>query len=112
MSLRKYIERIQFVDKLIGKKATGNINVLARKLNLSKSGTEKFINEMKEVGFPITYCRKRKTYVYEQEGKMVEKLFFEEMERDELKKITGGKTFFHLFLHRNYSRFSENNFVK
>ena len=108
MSLHKYIERVQFVDKLIRKKATGNINVLARKLNLSKSGAEKFIHEMKEIGFPITYCKKQKTYLYEHEGKMVDKLFFEEIDDNEMKNVNGGKSFpdfFQFFSDRNYSRY-------
>lgn len=108
MSLQKYIQRVQFIDKLIRKKATGNANVLAKKLNLSKSGVEKFIQEMKEVGFPITYCRKRKTYMYQHEGRMVEKLFFEEMEDVEMKKVNGGKSIINslqLFSERNYSKF-------
>lgn len=108
MSLHKYIERIQFIDKLIRKKATGNISVLAGKLNLSKSGAEKFIHEMKEVGFPITYCKKQKTYLYEHEGKMVDKLFFEEMHDTEMKNVNGGKSIsnsLQFFPERNYSRF-------
>jgi bacteriocin-like protein len=108
MSLQKYIERVQFIDQLIRKKATGNITVLAKKLNLSKSGAEKFIREMKEIGFPITYCKKRKTYLYEHEGKMVDKLFFEEMDNSEMKNVNGGKSFpdfFQFFSDRNYRRF-------
>lgn len=108
MSLQKYLQRVQFIDKLIRKKATGNSDFLAKKLNLSKSGVEKFIHEMKEVGFPITYCRKRKTYLYEQEGRMVEKLFFEDMDETEMKKTEGGKKLLNslqLFSDRNYSRF-------
>lgn len=115
MSLQKYVERVQFIDNLIRKKAAGNATVLAKKLNLSKSGVEKFIQEMKEVGFPITYCRKRKTYLYEHEGKMVENLFTEELNDTEMKKVNGGKSFYHniqFFSHRNYSRFWEGNFVK
>jgi translation elongation factor EF-4 len=59
MSLHKYLERIKYVDHLIRKRSTGNIENLARKLQLSKSGAEKFLREMKEVGFPIAYNKKR-----------------------------------------------------
>ncbi|HEY5464667.1 MAG TPA: hypothetical protein VIJ95_15500 [Hanamia sp.] len=103
MPIHKYLERIRFIDSLICKKATGNTKILAKKLNLSVSGTEKFIHEMKEAGFPISYSKKRKSYFYNRDGKMVERLFTEEMDKDEMKKITGGRTFFHLFLNRNYS---------
>ena len=83
VSLHKYIERVKYVDYLIRTKSTGNICVLAKKLNLSESGAEKFIHEMKEIGFPITYCKKEKTYSYEHDGKMVDKLFFDEMDHTE-----------------------------
>jgi len=111
MSLHKYFLRLKLTDSLIRKRSTGNPACLAKKLNLSKSGTEKFIQEMKEEGFPISYCKKRKCYFYRQEGKMAEKLFVEEMEKVDLKKVMGGKSFFQLFSNRNYSRFSEDNFT-
>jgi len=111
MSLRKYFERLKQTDSLIRKKSTGNAESLAKKLNLSKSGTEKFINEMKEIGFPISYCKKRKTYFYNKEGKIAEQLFVEEINKEYMKKVMGGKCFFQLFSKRNYSRFSDNNFT-
>ena len=86
MSLHKYIERLKFIDELIRKKTSGNIHSLAKKLNLSKSGTEKFLKEMKEAGFPVCYCKKRKTYYYAEEGRMVKKLFDKEIGKDEMKK--------------------------
>ena len=115
MSLHKYIERIKYIDYLIRKRATGNADCLAKKLNLSKSGVEKFIQEMKEVGFPIVYCRKRKTYVYEEKGKMVENLFYQEIDNVKMKDINGGKTpliVFQVLSDHNYSRFCEINFGK
>lgn len=105
MPLYKRFERLKFIDSLIRRKATGNAETLAKKLNLSPSGTEKIIHEMKEAGFPISYNKKRKSYFYNKEGKMVERLFTEDMDKEELKRITGGKTFFHLFSKRNYSTF-------
>jgi Mn-dependent DtxR family transcriptional regulator len=111
MSLHKYLERIRLTDSLIRKKATGNIESLAKKLNLSKSGMEKFLHEMKEEGFPISYCKKRKIYFYKQEGKMAEKLFVEEKDIEDMKKIMGGKSFFDVFPKRNYSRLSKDNFT-
>jgi predicted transcriptional regulator len=97
MSLHKYLERIKYVDHLIRKRSTGNIENLARKLQLSKSGAEKFLREMKEVGFPIAYNKKRKTYYYTEEGKVYNKLFEKETGREEMKKITGGVKIFQNF---------------
>ena len=112
MSLHTYLERMKQADKLISRKATGNVESLASKLKLSKSGTEKFIKEMKVEGFPISYNKKIKSYVYIQPGKMIDKLFGEDLDDMAMRKVVGGKNNFQLFSNRNYSRFLQNNFVK
>lgn len=103
MPIHKYLERIKFTDSLIRRKATGNAKVLARKLNLSKVGTYKFINELKEEGFPIAYSKKDQNYYYTKEGNLSKFLLGEELDKDDMKPITGGKSFFKLFADYNYS---------
>ena len=93
MSLIRYIERIKFIDTLIRRKATGDTNSLAKKLHLSKSMLHETLKEMKESGFPIGFCKKRKTYYYTEEGKMVSNLFEKEMNNEEMRDIIGGKSF-------------------
>ncbi len=90
MSLKYYLLKLHFVDSLISKKATGNQKTLANKLQISRSGLNKFLNEMREVGFPIGYSHKRQTYYYKKNGRMVKTLFEEEINDEEMKKITGG----------------------
>ena len=97
MSFEKYIERFRHIDSLINKKATGDTKCLAKKLDLSRSTTLEYLKEMKELGFPIKYCKKRRSYYYEEEGKMVDHIFLKEITNEELKKISGGKSFFQLF---------------
>ena len=97
MSLRKYLARLKQTDYLIRKKATGNSASLAKKLNLSKAGVYKFLQEMKDEGFPICYRKKRKTYFYTEEGKMAEELFEKEISNGQMRKISGGKSFFIFF---------------
>lgn len=75
MSLRKKMNRIRHIDSLIFKKATGDPKSLSKKISLSVSGTAKIIREMKNEGFPISYCRVRKTYFYTKEGRMISNLF-------------------------------------
>lgn len=98
MSFENYMERFRYIDSLIHKKATGDTKRLAKKLGLSRSTTLDYLKEMKELGFPIKYCRKRRSYYYQEEGKMVDHLFLKEITNEELKKISGGKSFFQLFL--------------
>lgn len=100
MSLSTYIERMKYVDDLIRRKATGNLTSLARKLGLSRCQTLRFIKEMKEAGFPIGYSRSSCSYYYKTEGKLVAKLFDQEISYDEMRAIKGGKAIFNFFQSR------------
>lgn len=75
MSLVKYIKRVQYIDFMIRKKATGDLESFAKKNRLSKSTLSEIINQLKEMGFPIKYDRSRRTYYYEEEGEMIRCLF-------------------------------------
>ncbi|MES2109046.1 MAG: hypothetical protein V4577_09880 [Bacteroidota bacterium] len=89
MSLLKYFFRLQYIDFLIRRKATGNPQVFAQKNHLSKRGLAKVLNEMKEMGFPIRYDKTTQCYRYTKDGKMAGKLFVEDaqiLSRDEIKK--------------------------
>lgn len=88
MSFKRYLQKFQFIDYLIRKKATGNQKDLAGKVGLSLSAINEYLSEMKEVGFPIKYSRKRNTYYYEKSGQMVDSLFHEELDAEEMRKIT------------------------
>jgi hypothetical protein len=103
MPIHKYLERIRFIDCLIRKRATGNTKTLANKLNLSRSVTSDFLKEMKEEGFPIAYSRDFNSYYYTEEGKAVDHLYEKELTDDDMKPITGGKTFFNLFFQSDYT---------
>ena len=60
---------------LIKKRATGDRMSFANKAGMSKSMLSEYIQEMKELGFPIRYCRRQNTYYYEYDGIMVKSLF-------------------------------------
>ena len=94
MSLKKKLNRLQFIDSLISRKATGDSNTLAKKLNLSRSQTLEHIREMKELGFPIKFCRSSNSYIYSKPGKLVHKLFETELSKDEMRLISGGRNSF------------------
>lgn len=89
MSLQKYIERIKHIDSLIRNKATGTPDALAKKLHLSKAGTYKFLNEIKEQGFPIAYSKGLRSYYYTKEGRLANHLFEIRLSDDEMEQISG-----------------------
>ncbi|MFL9485008.1 hypothetical protein ACI6Q2_19645 [Chitinophagaceae bacterium LWZ2-11] len=90
MALLKYFFRLQYMDFLIRRKATGDLKTFAVKNRLSKRNLIYVIKEMKEMGFPIKYDKNRKSYYYEKEGQMVSKLFVEKgqvLSRNELQNM-------------------------
>jgi Mn-dependent DtxR family transcriptional regulator len=79
MPLQKSISRIVYLDTLIRTKATGNVKQLAKKMNLSEPSVLNHIKELKELGCPIKFSRKRNTYYYENEGAVVISFFDKKM---------------------------------
>jgi hypothetical protein len=51
---------------------------------------KEYLREMKELGFPINFCKHRKTYYYEKKGKMVDTLFVREEDIVDMKQYKGG----------------------
>ena len=75
MAILKHIKRLRYIDYMIKRKATGNLESFAKKNNLCKSALAEVLHEMKELGFPIKYDRIKNTYYYDEIGEMVESLF-------------------------------------
>jgi len=78
MALLKHIKRLKFVDFMIKRKATGDLERFANKNGLSKRAMSDVLSEMKELGFPIKYDRHRNTYYYDEAGEMVKNLFIKD----------------------------------
>ena len=90
MSIIRQLKRLQFIDYLVHKKATGDLNTFAKKNRLSRRGLAKVLEEMKEMGFPIKFSRKLNSYFYEKDGEMVKCLFMtqgEVLTREETREI-------------------------
>lgn len=68
MPLRKYIERLERMDYLIRKKATGSPEAFARKMNMNRSTLMRYLAELKNLGAPVEYDAKRETYRYDGDG--------------------------------------------
>lgn len=91
MSFLKYFLRLQYIDFLISRKATGDLQTFANKNRLSKRNLTYILKDMKEMGFPIKYDKNRKSYCYTAVGKLTERLFIldgEILSRDELREIS------------------------
>lgn len=82
MSFIRYIQKVQYLDFLIRTKATGSQKDFARKANMSKSTLNEYLNDMKDLGFPIAFDRSQNTYYYIESGQMVASLFEKMAERN------------------------------
>jgi len=75
MSILRHINRLQYIDFLIQRKATGDLGTFAKKNKLSKRGLLNVLQDMKNMGFPIKYDKGKASYFYELDGQMVKRLF-------------------------------------
>lgn len=94
MSFIRYIERLKLMDSLIRKKSTGNQVSFSRKISMSRSLLNNYLNEMRELGFPIEFDKHRNTYYYTEEGQLVKNLFQKPLTENESKHIKGGAVIF------------------
>ena len=90
MLLSNFLSRLVYLDFLIRTKASGDINTFAKKLNLSRAGAYKLLNELKDLGFPIAYSKKDHHYYYTCEGKLVKRLFEKDEDVDDDQNTYGG----------------------
>ena len=65
MTLIERIRLIERTDGLVRRRATGSPNQLAERLGISVRSVYNLIEQMKEMGAPIQYCRNTSTYCYE-----------------------------------------------
>lgn len=68
MSFIDKIKQIERVDSLIRRTATGSPKTLSIKMGISERQVYNIINEMKDMGAPITFCTMRQSYCYTEEN--------------------------------------------
>ena len=96
MAILKHINRLKYIDYMIKKKATGDLESFASKNHLSKSAMASVIQEMKALGFPVKFDRTRSTYYYAEDGEMVQHLFVQNgrvLSREEASAIRNDQDF-------------------
>lgn len=94
MHLFRYIDRINLMNKLIQEQRTGKPAELACRLGISVSRLFVILDQLKDQGAPIRYCRERHTYYYEGFFSVSITVEFEKLERSAFREITGGCAFF------------------
>lgn len=64
----EFIDRIDYLNSLISKEATGTPRELALKLRISERAVYNYIQLLKSRDAPIFYDRKRNSYCYSEDG--------------------------------------------
>lgn len=85
MTIIDRLNIIERIDQLIRQKRTGTTVELARKICLSERQTRRYIEEMRDMGAEIEFCKSQSTFKYTKPLRF--NYGFQEIE---LNKIKGG----------------------
>ncbi|TRX72454.1 HTH domain-containing protein [Carboxylicivirga sp. M1479] len=90
MILLHTLERLKQINELIKTKSTGKPKEFSKKIGISESHLYRCINEIKEMGAPIKFCRKRDSYYYEKTFEIKVNYSIELVSEEESRKINAG----------------------
>jgi hypothetical protein len=93
MKLFCYLDRITLLNRLIKQEKTGNPEMFASRLGVSRTRLYEILDEIKSRGAPIAYDKARQTFYYEFPFEVSIKLNIRPLEAMEEKKINGGAFF-------------------
>ncbi len=91
MGLFRYINRYQQMDRLIKLQSTGTPQEFAEKLHISESHLYFSLKELKDMGLPIEYDRRKQSYLYRDKVKLDIQIAIEYMTTEERILLSGGK---------------------
>ena len=84
------LERLKRMNRLIKEERTGSPQEFAKRLGVSKSHLYRCIEEVRELGAPIRFCRTRQTYFYKNEFELKVSYSVQLISEQMTKKIAGG----------------------
>jgi hypothetical protein len=90
MSILRYIQRIQHIDDLIRRRATGRPENFAEKVGLRRSALMNYLRELRKLGAPISYCKQRESYFYQEEKQLFIGYTDFEIPKSQQRTLTGG----------------------
>lgn len=71
MTTKNYLDRLKAINKLIIDRNTGKPAELARRLKISERALYTYIEELKQIGFPICWSKELQSYIYYKDGEFV-----------------------------------------
>ena len=88
--LDKYIERLKQADQLIRLRATGKPSDFAVKLRICKSHLYNILEDLRDLGLPLAYCKEECTYYYEKPSSLQIKINVVLLDDQESNNILAG----------------------
>ena len=71
MTHHELLALLERMDRLIKRRATGSPQVFATHLGISPSTLYTYLDLLRERGAPVAYCRWRRSYYYQAQGRLV-----------------------------------------
>lgn len=90
MKTIQQLERLRKIHQYIKVSNTGSPNEFANKLGISESQLYNVLDDLKIKGFPISYSRKMKSYIYEENCELEVNYSVQLLTPKEKIKIAGG----------------------
>ena len=90
MKTFQFFELLERIDQMIRQKCTGDSFEFSSRLGLSRRQLYYYLDEMKDIGLPISYSRKDKTFFYEKQCRLKIQVSITELEDLEERYLFGG----------------------
>jgi biotin operon repressor len=98
MKFLSYAERLNRMNRLLQKRATGSPSQFAESIGVSRTRLYEIIDELKSYGAPIVYDKSLSTFYYDQPFDVSVSLSLKPLRPDDAKKSHGGAFFSSAYL--------------
>ncbi len=85
------LAKLRILEKLIHSESTGTSEQLAQRLHISRSKLFELIDELKLKGVPISYSKKKKSFVFDRPLELLLKAEVTFLDNEEVIDISGGQ---------------------
>jgi hypothetical protein len=100
--IQKLMHRLEYLDTLIRRRATGTPNQLAQRLGITERAWYNLRDELvNDLHVPLAYDPQRQTYYYREEGELLFQ-FRRRLNPDDMEKLEGGQSLQFYFSESTY----------
>ena len=92
MKTIEVIERLKKATELIKAHRTGNAASFGKKLGISRRQVYKLLEDLKDFGAEISYCKIEKSFFFKNNKDLVIEFRIRLLDKDEMNDINGGST--------------------